>query len=180
MDSDIKFNLLKPVEIPKSSWDRIYEFIMTRARFVLLVIEIIIIVLFFAKVVIDTTEKNSRQAFEEIQFDLRALELNYDAEFRELQARQTDYFKLVDRTSDYSSVLTEIFSYVPNPSFNFSIRIDGKNLTILGYDNLNDLRNLENRMKASPSFRDVAINLNLEQRDIESGLGQYVLNAIII
>lgn len=175
------FNLLKPIQEPKSSWDKIYDFILGNARIVLLIVEIIMVGLFFAKVIVDNVEKNKLQEFEAVQLQLKSLEDQYEEKFRSIQARTVDYIDLWSVTKQYYPILEEVSEYIGNPTNQFSLTLSNNGtVTIEGYESLETLRGVESAMKNSDTFINVGINaLSLDQSDIIKEKGRYALTAFI-
>jgi hypothetical protein len=174
------FNLLKPVELPKTSWDKIYEWLVGKARIVILFVEILIITAFISKVIVDNIGKNKEKEYENLAIELKFYEQKYESTFRKLQRKDIEYKKLWGGSKAYSTIINEIFSYIPNPNDQVSVSIDGDRVTIFGYEDLNQLRTLESSLKSSANFSDAFIDrLSLEQQDVLDGSGQYILTAII-
>lgn len=181
MSDDTFFNLLKPIEEPKTSWDLIYDWILGKARIVLLIIEIIMVLIFFAKVYVDNVEKNLLQEFDKAQLQLLSLEDKYEDEIIEFQNRVLGYGESWLNSAELSPTLREIMEYVGDPSDQFSITLNNNgNVQIAGYESLDKLRNLESDLKKSDSFTSVTVEtLSLEQADIFDEMGRYSLKAII-
>ena len=181
MKKERYFNLLKPIESPKSAWDKIYDWIIGKARIVLLSAEIVMVVIFFAKVVVDNIEKNKLEEFDTVQQELVNLESQYEEEFRQVQARVIDYQNLWQNSSNIFPIYNEVISYIDNPSSQFSLSISSSGtVTIEGYEQLVRLKKIETLMKASDSFDNVTINtLSLEQSDVVDEKGRYSLTGQI-
>jgi hypothetical protein len=174
------FNLLKPVELPKTSWDKIYEWLVGKARVVILFVEILIITAFISKVIVDNIGKNKEKEYENLAIEMKFYEQKYESIFRKLQRKDIEYKKLWGGSKAYSAIIEEIFSYIPNPNDQVSVTIDNDRVTIFGYEDLNQLRELEASLKSSNNFSDAFIDrLSLEQQDVVEGAGQYILTAVI-
>lgn len=178
-NSEKFFNLLEPVIPPKTFWDKIYDWFMTRARVVMIVVEVIVVLTFVGKIAIDNIGKNKMNELEKIQLELRPLEISNEAKFRDIQVRGEDYKKLWNKSSAYSEIISEIFSYINHSVDTLSIRIDKNSIIILGYEDLNALQSLETQLKSSPTFTNAMISINLEQRDVASDSGQFSLTVTI-
>ncbi|MCA9386463.1 hypothetical protein KC669_00345 [Candidatus Dojkabacteria bacterium] len=175
------FNLLKPISEPKSAWDKIYDWIIGKARIVLLSTEIIMVLIFFVKVVVDNIEKNKLNEFDKTQQELLNLESQHEEEFRQIQARVIDYQNIWQNSNMIFPIYNEVLGYIDSPSSQFSLNISSAGtITIEGYEDLDRLRSIENKMKASDSFNSVTINtLTLEQTDVIDKRGRYSLTGII-
>lgn len=181
MKKERYFNLLKPIEDPKSAWDKIYDWIIGKARIVLLSTEIVMVMIFFTKVVVDNIEKNKLQEFDRVEQELINLETQYEQEFRKIQARVIDYQNLWQSSNQLYPIFDEVIRYINVPNNQFSLTISSfGSVTIEGYEQLGRLRDIETAMKASNSFVDVGIDtLSLEQTDIIDERGRYSLTGSI-
>jgi hypothetical protein len=176
------FNLLKPIERPKTLWDKVYDWVVGKARVVVLVAELVIAIAFVSKVVVDTQAKNKTKAIERLGTEIQFYSAK-EAEFRKVQKKVNDYLKLWDKTSNAAAILTEVYSYIPNPGDEISIKVENDTVSIYGYDSLDSLGSLEAAMKGSDTFvvGSVRIDtLTLEEKEILQETGQYVLSATII
>lgn len=172
------FNLLQPLKTPKTYWDKIYDWIVSRARVVILIVEIMIVVGFVAKVVVDNVGKNRAQVYEDLKSEIDLVASNNEAGFRTIQTKDVEYKKLWMNSSTYDAVLGELTSYI---DFNntISINIDELNLTISGFQALEDINSLETNMKNSPNYSEVLTNLSLSQQDIQDNYAQFTINATL-
>ena len=180
MSNDRFFNLLKPIVEPKSSWDKIYDWILGRARVVLLFVEIIMVVLFFTKVVVDNIGKNRIQQFENVQLELLSLEEKHESEFIKIQNKVLRYTELWDLSSNFYPIFTEIIDNlkIPKNTYFFNISSNGR-IQVNGYEDITYLRELEAVMKNSNTFTNVTVDtLTLEQEGLEQK-GKYLLTAYI-
>ena len=170
------FNLLKPLEPPLSLWDKIYNWILKRARVVILVAELIIVVAFVGKVIEDTNARNKDKQIENTQNELRFYSAEIEPGIRKIQTLSNNYMILWNNSSSHKKILNEIYSYIPNLSSELTVKIDGNKVSIFGYSDLSAIRDLENSLKNSDSFSVVYIDtLTLEQQEIIENKGQYVL-----
>ncbi len=181
MADDRFFNLLKPIKEPKSSWDKIYDWVLGRARVVLLFVEILIVLIFFAKIIVDNIEKNRIQEFERLQLELLSLEDKHEDNFTEIQEKVFGYIELWDNSNNLYPILTEILDYIGDPTDQFSLVInEGGTVQINGYESLDKLRDIEADMKASEAFVNVAVDaLSLEQSDVFEQKGRFSLTAFL-
>lgn len=173
------FNLLKPVEAPKTIWDKIYDFILYRARIVILFTELLIVASFAGKVIVDTVAKNLDQQIQTSQKQLQFLS-SLEPEIREIQKKDSIYRNLWRQAYSYSEIFSEITSYLVNPDSQIAISLINENISISGTDDLTSLQILEQKMKTSTTFKNVYIaNLTLQQTELAQAQGQYALIATI-
>lgn len=174
------FNLLQPIKEPRSSWDRVYDWIVTRAKVVVLFAEILIIIGFVGKVIVDNEAKNKYQEYKTVADNVRFFEQTQEAEFLQIQAMEKDYRELWDKASNFSVIITEIIGYIQNPANKIVISLNKKEAFITGTSSLQDLELLENKMKQSISFISASVNrLALDEQDIIDGVADIDLQATL-
>lgn len=175
------FNLLKPLMPPSTAWDRIYEWLIGKARVVILVTELIVAVTFIAKVIADTSAKNKDREIDRLNQELTYYSSDLEPTFRRLQLKSDKYVQIWNNASEYTDVVNEILSYIPNESSEISININKNIVSIFGYENLDDIKALETSLKESNHFSNtLVIDLSLNQTDIKEDVGRYSLSAIIL
>jgi len=175
------FNLLKPLQPPRTTWDRIYEWLIGKARVVILVTELIVATTFIFKVIVDTTAKNKDREIERNEKELSFYGSELEPKFRRLQLKSDKYSQIWNGASEYTGAITEVFSYISSESSNISVNIVSGNLNILGSDDLDEVRNIESAMKSSKNFTNVTIDdLTLNQEEVKQNKGRYILSAKIV
>jgi len=174
------FNLLEPIKPALTLWDKIYDWVLWRARIVILITIILITGIFVGKVVVDTDAKNKTKEIAAVGSRLKVLEDSYEPEFRNLFRREADYVKLWNSSSMYATVVQELNSYISN-EINLNVRIQGNRLTIFGTEDLSILNQVEVAMKSSSSFQNVFVNsLTVDSGQEGLNQGDYILSAEII
>lgn len=174
------FNLLSPYQSPPTTWDKIYDWLLGRARIVMLIAEFAVVISFVLKVAVDTEAKNLNEEIETNNFELQQYAATIEPQIRLIQLRAQGYKNLWENSSAYSAILNEIYSYFPNLSANIVVRITGSEVTITGDGNLIDFSRVETQMKNSDTFSEVVVqNINSEGGEVVSGQGSYALVAKI-
>lgn len=175
------FNLLKPYRPPPNTWDKIYDWLLNRARVIMVLAEIIVVVAFVTKVVVDVQAKSLDDQIESAQATLGLFSTTAEPTVRKIQQKSSDYAAIWDASSGYSRVITEINSYIQNPSADIVIRITDNKVSISGGSNISDLAQIEARMKSSPTFTNVTLpTLSTDSGEASFRQGQYVFNAEIV
>ncbi len=174
------FNLLKPVEAPKTVWDKIYDWILGRARIVILITELFIAVAFVGKVIEDTNAKNMDKQIENLKLELSIYSNDKEPAFREIHRKEGQYNLLWTSSSGYVNVLKEIYSFIPNAGADITVKFDSGKVSILGFDDLTFLQQIEQSLKTSSTFSAVAVNtLSITQQESDKSQGKFVLVATI-
>lgn len=180
MEQNRIFNLLKPVQPPPTFWDKTYDWVLGKARVVILVTELLIVFAFVAKVIVDTQARAKDEEIATLKSELGFYATQREPLFRDIQRRDSAYQRLWKNGAHYKEVLDEIYSYIQNPGIQLTVTAEKNRVSILGYDDLSAVQNLETQLKASPSFSSVFVDtLSLEQKEILQSTGQYVLVATL-
>lgn len=175
------FNLLKPYLSPPTAWDKIYEWILGKARVIILLVEVVVVAAFIGKVVVDIQAKNLTELVTAKNGELSRFAVTVEPQIRKVQQKSESYLKLWNASSGYSAVLTEIHSYIPNTAAEIVIRITGDKVTIRGGDSLSSIAEIEGKMKNSNTFTDVSVpTLSSEESGVNIGEGTYVFDARIV
>ncbi len=175
------FNLLKPYKPPATAWDKVYDWLVTRARVIMVFAEILVIGSFVGKVVVDIQAKSLDDQIETAQRSLAQFSTTIEPEIRRLQNKSDAYLKIWNASSDYSSVLQEIQGYVENPLSDIVVRISGDTVSVRGGSTVDDLIRIESSMRNSPTFTDVTLpTLTAESGEITAGENQYAFDARIV
>jgi len=174
------FNLLKPYVPPSSSWDRVYDWLLNRARIIMVFAEIIVVAAFVGKVVVDVQAKNLTEQVESNQAELNRFAQTIEKDIRRVQQKADAYQKIWNGSSGYSDVLAEIHSFISNPSAEVIIRFDGPAVVIRGGTSFGELEIIEAQMRTSTTFTGVTLpTLSAESSELSLGEGQYVFTATI-
>lgn len=174
------FNLLKPLEPPKTMWDKAYDWLLNRAKIVILITEILIAVAFFGKVIQDTDAKNKDSQISILTSELQFYSNTLEPQFRNTEIKDNLYQTIWTNSNSYAKILEEVYSYISNSASEINVRIEGRELIIFGTENLETLQKLEASLKSSDSFSSVIIrSLSLEQQAIIEQKGDYILSAVI-
>jgi hypothetical protein len=174
------FNLLKPIQPPKTVWDKVYDWLLGRARIVLLITEILIAASFFAKVIQDTDAKNKEDEIVRLTTQLDFYKDTLEPSFRVLENKDNAYRLIWNNSPKYSDIVKQVYEFIGNTSSHVNLRVEGKEITIFGTEDLSVLQRLEAALKSSDIFSSVVIrSLTLEQQEILEQKGDYILSAVI-
>jgi hypothetical protein len=172
------FNLLQPLRPPRTFWDKVYDWIVSRARIVLVVLEIILVVVFLSKVIVDNQGKNLEQQYDRLFTQMDELSVTYEDEFRDTQAKEIEYRKIWSNVTFYSEILRELDTYTDLQA-GISTSIGDGQIIISGSDFLSNINLLELSMKNSNTFNDVLLTLNQNEQNITEGTGQFTITAFL-
>jgi len=171
------FNLLKPSPEPPTAWDKIYNWIIGKARVVMVIAEIVVALTFVIKVVVDIQAKNLDEQIEQREAELSLYAKQVEPEIRRLQQKAITYEKVWKRSSDYAPILAEINSYISVTEKNIAVRINTDSVSVRGGGNLEVLKKIESNMRNSETFQEVQLSVDTESGAIQEGT--YLITAKI-
>lgn len=171
------FNLLKPYTPPATGWDKVYEFIVSRARIVLLVVELIVIVSFVGKVVVDTEAKRLDDEIKLADRQLQTLQQSIEPSLRLLQDKSEVYRRLWNQSNSYTAVSRELNTILSNIGTSLIVNISEDKVVISGQNDLAVLSQIEDLLKRSNTFSGTVVN-RLDAGG-SGGVGNYILETNI-
>jgi hypothetical protein len=171
------FNLLKPTIEPPTAWDKIYMWIVGKARVVMVIAEVVVAITFVAKVVVDIQAKNLDEQINKREAELSLYAKQVEPEIRKLQQKAITYEKVWKRSSDYAPILEEIDSYISVTEKSIAVRFSGENVSVRGGGNLEVLKEIESNMRGSSTFSNVQLSVDTESGAIQEGT--YLITATI-
>jgi hypothetical protein len=170
------FNFLKPAIPAPTGWDKVYDWLIGRARVVMIVAEVVVAFTFITKVIVDTQAKALEDEIRRKDIELAQFELSTEPVLRSLQNKARTYKKLWNSATQYGPLLSEINAYVLNPGSDLLITFNNTNILISGEENLDSLSQIEAAMKGSASLINPTIT-SLDAETVEGGSGEYQLTA---
>ncbi len=173
------FNLLRPQITPEDQWDKIYTWVNTSARVIVIFVELIVIVCFAARVVVD---RKARDLMEEVKSNHERLANLADAE-SEINITILDqqvYRGLWNSSSGFAPYITEVYALVPSMNSLINVTIDGEGqLDVTGVANRDLVSELEAKMKNSLSYKTVELSSFRPDPENTTGDGSFQIKAQI-
>jgi hypothetical protein len=160
------FNLLKTQVEPQTMWTKLYRWTTTTARAIMVFVELIIVVAFGFRVVVDLQFKNLNKDIaskEEIMSVLQESEMR----LRSTQDRIGLYEQLWKDTPYYSNVYLEITKIVPVNVQELSVQILNNEVTIKGFADAQAIEDIESGFKNSNLFTKTEL-LNIESQGTDT------------
>jgi|GEM_PF-6872076 len=164
---------------PATGWDKVYEFIISRARIVLLGVELVVIFSFVGKVVVDTQAKNLDDSIKLADRQLQSIQLVTEPALKLLQDKAEIYRRSWNESNYYSEVSREINTILSNIGASLTVSISGDKVIITGQNDLAVLSRIEDILKRSNTFTGTVVN-RLDASGTDAALtGSYVLETRI-
>jgi hypothetical protein len=145
------FNLLREQLTPPTAWDKIYDWMVGTARIIVIVVEIIVIIAFGARIILDTIGGNlDRTIAEEIDPQLESF-AQLEEEFRQTQRKNDNYTELYRESSSltpYHLYAEQLLSVDRNLQGTINVQISGERFVVNGELLESDVKELENDIKS--------------------------------
>lgn len=150
------FNLLQDHTQPPDLWDKIYDWITKVGRVIVIVIELIVILSFGARIVIDTQTKALQEEVEQNAAVLDSLK-SAEADFRDKQARFGSYREIWNNSSTYQDIIDSALDEIPTQIEGLNIRASGQTLSIQGTGANSNIERLENGLRNMEQLEEVRV-----------------------
>lgn len=150
------FNLLQGSIRPEDTWDRINSWVNNAGRIIIIIVEMIVIGSFVARVIIDTQTKN---LLEDEQTNSQALAAfrNQEIQFLDQQQQFESYKQVWNQSSTMAGVMTDIDQLRPRNVIDLSITFQGDLIDIKGEAAVSEIGDFENALKTSDKFAEVQV-----------------------
>lgn len=173
------FNLLRAQIAPEDKWDKIYNWVNNSARVIVIFVELIVIVSFGVRVVIDRQARDLEEVLKANKLRLDNLS-ETEQGIRDLQDETKSYKIIWDSSTSLAEYVEEVYDYNPNLFSVLSVSIDNDGfLSIGGTASRSDIGDLEVKMKASDSFSQVQLATFKPDGEGSDTLGSFQIEARI-
>lgn len=157
------FNLLKAQKTPPTMWEKIYAWVLGTARIIVIVVEVIVVLSFGARVAVDTISSRLDKEVTKQQNTLGAFSES-EVRYRTIQSRTREYQNIWEHSSNYSTTLRELENYLAANFSDLTIEIAENELTIRAEGDVTKISALEDSMKSSENLKNVEVyDLTAEQ-----------------
>lgn len=154
------FNLLKNQIEPQTMWTKVYQWTTTTARGIMVLVELVIVVAFGFRVVVDLQFKNLNKDIESKEEVLLVLQ-DSENRLRNIQNKVNVYENLYLETSYYNNIYKEVARIVPPSVNDLSSQISGNEVVVRGFADTETIAQLESAFKSSQFFTKTEL-LNIE------------------
>jgi len=174
-------NLLHQLGAPPTFWEKAYDWVSNTARIIVIVVEVVILGAFGARFWLDRQLKDLKGEIEIKGETLKSL-ADQEDEIRQLQDEIFSYDQIWINSSNYYNILIEVNGYLNSDidklSYSFSREEGFAFFSISGIMSRQDIDTLENDLKDSDTFSDVAL-ANIQKKGSEDEY-EFNLNATIV
>ena len=175
-------NLLQQRRAPPTFWERLYDWVTNTCRIVVIITEILVLGAFGWRFWLDRRLTDLETAIEGKGEILKSLS-DQEEEIRTLQAKLTSYKELWTQSSNFTPIIQELNTYIPQETEDLEVSVreteEGRTLVVSGKVDRDKISDLENSLKDSLSFSDVALSAIERESGLEN-IYIFTLNANII
>lgn len=154
------FNLLKNQVEPQTMWTKVYQWTTTTARAIMVLVELVIVVAFGFRVVVDLQFKNLNKDIESKEEVLLVLQ-DSERRLKDIQSKVTIYENLYLETSYYNNVYKEVARIVPSSVNELTSQISDNEVIVRGFADTETIAQVESAFKNSQFFTKTEL-LNVE------------------
>lgn len=122
-------NLLQESEKPVGTWDKIYKWVFNVGRYVIIVIEVVVLVGFVARFSLDRKNNDLKDKIE-VKVSMLKAERDVEAELRNVQTTLTNFSQLIDSQEVLSTSINRILALIPSEMNLQSISINKTAISI--------------------------------------------------
>lgn len=174
------FNLLKPKKEPPTAWDKVYGWMVTRARVIIIVLQVFIAIAFISKVVVDLQARTITEEIKRIDADIAFNFGSVEPRIRTLQQKSGAFVNIWKKSTSYTPVLKEINTYLNVNNPELTVAFSDNTLTITGIANRNQVAEVEQAIKTSSNFLNVELfEIKAEGNEVTQGIGGFGIRATI-
>ncbi len=156
------FNLLKTQVEPQTIWTKIYKWTTTTARAIMVLVELIIVVAFGFRVVVDLQFKNFNKDIA-VKEEIMSVLQESETRLRSTQDRIALYEQLWRNTPYISNVYLEVSKIIPLAVEELNIQIVNGEITIRGFASTETIATIESGFKNSSLFTQTELS-NIESQ----------------
>ncbi len=145
------FNLLRPQVEPPTVWTKLYDYVVGTARVVVIFIELVVVVAFVWRIIIDVQSKNLDDEIR-VKESIISTFAQAEREFKQIQKKTGAYDVIWTDTRAFTNNYAEINKYLPLSLHEFTIQLNKDNVFITGTANVSEIGTMEDSLNKSETF----------------------------
>ena len=145
------FNLLRPQVEPPTVWTKLYDYVVGTARIIVIVVELVVVVAFAIRIVVDVQSKNLDEEIA-IKESIIATFAQAELRFREIQDKTRSFETIWTKSEEFSENYAEINNYLPATLAEFTVQITADTVFVTGSATNEDIQRMEESLNNSTRF----------------------------
>lgn len=159
-------NLLDPAEKPTSAWDKIYLWVFSIGRYVIIGVELVVLLAFAGRFVLDRRNNDLKESID-VKVRILQEQKEIESELRRIQAILNNFSDIIECQEIISPKLTDILDDIPDEFELDSISISQASVNFSGIaPSYEVIKTLEDDLKEDPDYGDVSVEIS--KGDVES------------
>jgi len=153
-------NLLQPAENPVSTWDRIYIWVFTVGRYVIIVVEMIVLLAFASRFTLDRKNNDLTDSID-VKVQMLKSQSETETTLRRVQSTLDNFSDMLDNQEVMSQKLQAVLEQIP-PSIDvdtFSMNESAISMSCRA-PNYEIIHDLERSLREDPEYAEIDIWLN--------------------
>ena len=153
-------DLLQPTEQPTSTWNRIYEWVFNVGRYVIIAVELIVLIAFVMRFVLD---RRNNDLNEEITVKMNMLDAQKETEqkLRRVQKTLDNFSVLIDDQSVLSGKYQQIMSEIPSEITWKNFGLTQERISFEGRaQSYEEMEEFERTLRENPDYSKVDLELS--------------------
>jgi Tfp pilus assembly protein PilN len=162
-------NLLNPSGEPTSTWDKIYHWVFSIGRYVIVAVEALVIVAFISRFILDRKNNDLKKSLD-AKVQILSEREEFERKIGQLQVILNDISYLEENQFEMSKKLQDTLNNIPSDVRvgNIAMTTGGVRMNCVAPD-FDTVNTMESEFKKDPAYTDVQINLTKggEHADVE-------------
>lgn len=152
-------NLLQQMEKPQGAWDKVYSWVFTVGRYVIIGVEVIVLLGFVVRFSLDRKNNDLKDKIE-TKVNMLKAQSESEAELRQVQGVLTNFSSIIKNQQPISSRLTKILGLIPSEMKLKSISITQSRISLeLSAPSYSIAEGFEQSLRTDSDYSSVQVSL---------------------
>ena len=159
-------NLLDPAEKPTSAWDKIYVWVFSIGRYIIIGVEMIVLLAFASRFVLDRRNNDLKESLD-VKVRILQDQKEIESELRRVQSILNNFSDMIDCQKLISPKLTDILDDIPDEFEIDSISVTQSSVNFSGLaPSYEVIKTLEEDLREDPDYGEVSVEIS--KGDVDS------------
>lgn len=153
-------NLLESSTAPVNTWDRIYDWVFSVGRYIIIAVELVVVLAFASRFYFDRQNNDLKESIN-TKVQMLQAQASFERQMRVVQSVLGALSDRLEKQYPMSSTLSDIYSEVPSSvevkSFSMTQQVVNMNCRAPSYD---IVQQLESNLNSNANYSDVTVSLS--------------------
>jgi hypothetical protein len=155
-------NLLRESEKPLGAWDKIYIWVFSVGRYIIILVEIVVLVGFVARFSLDRHNNDLKESID-VKVDMLNAQRDVESELRRVQSTLATFSKLIDYQETMSTRMNKILDLIPQEMDLRSFTINQNRISLqLESPSYEVAQVFEGRLRSDEDYGEVKVSVESE------------------